>query len=326
MIIGYDFWCDYVYPNKDDEAISVDNDGVAFDTCNSISSLSNIKIQNAIYDELEILKDITSFENTTDKSTEWTVNTILLAKFCGNLIGGTAGINGNPISLIQICKRKTNEQEWQIYKEIDCEEGVRAYKYIDRFIEAEQEYEYCIRPVAIIRDKETKEEINRVFGEYSNSFSTYITYDNIHLVGKDNNGKDVAYPLIYNIGFGDVTKNISANVINTLSGQYPITVYGNSDYRSGNVKCLLVTEESTTGMINVGTEKVLRNNIEQFLSNKKPKVLKYADGTYMLVNVSDNFILTPNENLLGTYELTFNYVEIGDVNDIETLSKYGLLE
>lgn len=324
MIIGYDFWCDNVYLSSTEDYKIKDNDGIAFDTCNPITSFNNVKIQNATYDELEILKDISSIDFNTEKSSGWTDSTILLAKFQGNLIGGTTGIDGYDISIIQFVKRKSDKDEWQIYKEVEFEKGQKRYEFIDYFIESEQEYQYGIRPIAYVYDDDNNI-IDIKYGEIGSVDSIYITYDYACVYGKDNNNNDVSYTLIYNFKLGDITTNINSNTIQTLGNQYPTIVYGDSNYKSGNVSCLLVTEESATGQINLLTEKNLRNDIEEFLSNKKPKLLKYADGTYLLVNISDNFTLSPNENLLGSYTLSFNFAEIGDANDIETLHKCELL-
>lgn len=302
-----------------------DNDGVAFDTCNPITLVSDVKIENATYDELEILKDTLAIENDCMQNEGWTENTVLCAKFDGNLIGGTTGLYQNgksyPIQYVQFVKRKVGKnQTWGVYKELPIIEGKKLYKFIDGFIENEQEYEYGIRPISYDDNN------NMIVGEVSMITTSYIKYEYAYLLGRDNNDEEVQYTLIYNFKLGDITTNIDANMITTLSGQYPITIYGKSKYKTGNANYLLVTEESATGAINIATEKVLRNNISEFLSNKKPKVLKFEDGTYLLVTVSDNFVLTPDENLIGSYTLSFNYTEVGDVDDVKTLVKYGLID
>lgn len=325
MIIGYDFWCDNIYnTTSNTESIIIDNDGIAFDTCNPIDFVSNIKIENATYDELEVLKDTSSIDTNTEKSQGWLENTVLCARFNGDLVGGNVGLYQNNTSYdilyIQIVRRKTDEtQVWDVYKEIPIQDKGETYKFIDRFLESEQEYEYGIRPIAYDENGKI------IMGEVSMITKSYVKYDYAHLLGRDENNEEVQYTLIYNFKLGDITTNIDANTIVTLSGQYPITIYGASKYKTGNANYLLVTEESTTGSINVSTEKALRNSIDKFLSNKKPKILKFEDGTYLLVSISDNFTLTPNENLIGSYTLTFNYTEIGDVNDIKTLIQYGLI-
>lgn len=324
MIIGYDFWADNIYTyTSDDETVTItpdvnDNDGVSFDSCSPLSnSLENIVIQNAIYDELEILQNTTEVNKDTSKSDSWANNTLLLAKFQGDLSGGSINVGGQPISSIQFLKRKKGETEWQLCKDVSYDKEKEEYIFIDKYIESEQDYEYCIRPTARVYDG--SETYETIIGQNSNPQLFYIKYDNAHLFDNES-----SYDLIYNFKLGDITTNIDANTTMTLGGQYPFIVYGASKYKTGNVSCLLVTEESAVGSIDVGKEKELRNNIDKFLSNKKPKILKYEDGTYLLISISNNYTLTPDENLLGSYSLSFSYTEIGDANDIDTLKKYGL--
>lgn len=331
MIIGYDFFCDYIYPTAESEVLLGDNDGIAFDTCNPINSIHSVKIENACFDELEILKDKEPSDINFEKNSDWTDNTVLLANFDGNLIGGNLGLYQNnkkyDITHIQLLRRNNEDDEWQIYREKPYNKSDDSEDYllfVDRFIEAEREYEYAVRPIHY-QDVTISDDIT-VIGRISMITPAYVQYDYAHLLGRDDKNEEISYVLIYNFRLGEITTNISANIITTLSGQYPITVYGESKYRVGNVNCLLVTEESATGSINIATEKILRNNISQFLSNKKPKILKFEDGTYLLVNISDNFTLTPNENLIGSYTLSFSYTEINDANNIEVLKEYGLID
>ena len=321
MIIGYDFWADNIY-TSDDSTITPDvndNDGVAFDTCVPFAnSLENIVIQNAIYDELEILQNISEVNQDTSKSGSWTNDTLILAKFQGNLSAGNINVGGHPVYSIKFLKRKKGETEWQLCKDVPYDKEKEEYIFIDKYIESEQDYEYCIRPTARVYD-ETGAYTETIIGQNNKPQLFRVVFDYAHLF--DN---ETSYDLIYNFKLSEITSNIDANTIMTLGGQYPFTVYGASKYKTGSVSCLLVTEESAIGSIDVGKEKELRNNIDKFLSNKKPKILKYEDGTYLLISISNNYTLTSDENLLGSYSLSFNYTEIGDANDIDTLKKYGL--
>ena len=315
MIIGYDFFGDNIY---DTDNIN-DNDGVAFDTCLPLSvAMQDVAIYNGIYDELEVLQNTTVNNQETIKSNSWNDNTLMLANFQNNLSAGSVNVGNHKVSTVQFLRRKKGETEWQICKEIQYDENKEMYSFVDKYIESEQEYEYCIRPTARVYD-DTGVYVETIVGENSPTTLTRVVFDYVHLF--DN---EASYDLLYNFKLGDITSNIDANTITTLGGQYPFTIYGASKYKTGNATCLLVTEESATGSINVGAEKVLRNNIDKFLSNKKPKILKCDDGTYLLISISDNYTLIPNENLLGSYSLSFNYTEIGDANDVDTLKKYGL--
>ena len=314
MIIGYDFWADNVYGDND----IIDNDGIAFDVCNPISSpIQNLTISNAMFDEFTVSKNV-GIDFDVNKDKEWLDNTLMLAHFYGNLNAGTIGVDNYRIASIQFLRRKKGETEWQICKECAYQSEIKFYSLEDRYIESEQEYEYCIRPTARVYD-DTGAYVETIIGENSPTTLVRVVFNYAHLFDAE-----TSYDFLYNFKLGDITSNIDANTITTLGGQYPFTIYGASKYKAGSVTCLLVTEESATGSIDVGAEKILRNNIDKFLSNKKPKILKCDDGTYLLISISDNYVLTPNENLLGSYTLSFNYTEIGDANDVNTLKKYGL--
>lgn len=317
MIIGYDFFGDvYDTDNIDD------NDSVTFDACATLPVvMQDITIQNAVYDELEVLYNTTENNTNTNKSENWTDNTLMLAKFQNDLSAGTVSVKDYKIYLVQFLKRKKGETEWQVCQEIAYEEDRKEYEFVDKYIESQQIYQYAIRPVARMYD-ESGAFTGIIIGEnslQSENTEINVVFDYAHLF--DN---ETSYDLLYNFKLGDITTNIDANVITTLSGQYPVTIYGASKYKAGSVSCLLVTEESAVGSIDIGKEKELRNKINEFLSNKKPKILKYEDGTYLLISISDNYTLIPDENLLGSYSLSFNYTEIGDANDVDTLKKYGL--
>lgn len=317
MIIGYDFFGDNIY-NRDNIN---DNDGVAFDSCIPLSvAMQDITIQNGIYDALEVSHNTISNNQNVSQSKNWSDTTLMLAKFQNNLSAGSVNVGNNEVYSVQFLKRKKGETEWQLCHEEIYKKEQEKYSFTDKYIESQQTYQYAIRPTA--REySDTGMYIGSIIGEnspQSEKTEINVVFDYAHLF--DN---EISYDLLYNFKLGDITSNIDANTVITLGGQYPFTIYGASKYKTGSVSCLLVTEESATGSIDVWKEKELRNNIDNFLSNKKPKILKCDDGTYMLIAISDNYVLTPDENLLGSYSLSFNYTEIGDANDVDTLKKYG---
>lgn len=312
MIIGYDFWGDGIYHDADiTPIIEKDNDGVAFDTCNPLNTVNDFTLKGGTFDELHITKDIEEIENRIDKD-PWGINTVLLAKFQGNLSAGTLSVNGCDISQIEVRRRKKGEENWQSYFTINYISGVTSYSVVDKFIEAEETYEYCLRPMTLDEDG------NEITGMNSTSAEIYITYDHAHIF--DNTA---SYNFVYNLKFGNITNQISANTIETLGSPYPYVVYGESNYLSGSIECLLVSEESAVGNVDIKSEKILRNNILSFLNNKKPKIIKNSDGIYMLIEIVGTPTLTPTDNLLGVYQVSFDYVQVGDVNNIETLSDFN---
>ena len=301
MIIGYDFWADGVYYDSSvTDMIVSDNDGVAFDTCNTIHGVSEFTLKGGTFDESYIASN-GDIQNTERPA--WSSDTVLLAKFQENLIGGTLGIDGQSINKIIIKRRKRGEDLWQTLAVIDYSSDLKSYTIIDKFIANETTYEYCVAPVA-----------NALVGTNSIPQEAYISYDHAHIF--DNTA---SYNLVYNLKIGTLSKNIGANTIETLSARYPYIIYGQSDYAQGNVECLLVSEESATGSVNIGEEAKLRDNIMEFLCNKQYKILKNYDGLYMLIQIIGSPTLTPLDDMIGIYTVSFEYVQVGDANDLSTL-------
>lgn len=312
MIIGYDFWADGVFYDEATTSVVIeDNDGVAFDNCNTLNSVNDFSIHNGTFDELNITKDSSEIDNSTEK-TEWAVNNVLLAKFQNNLMAGTIGINGYNISQIEVKKKKKDDAFWQTYFTIDYNESINVYTIIDKFIESGEDYEYCICPVALDNNN------NVIYGNNTTPHGIYIEYDNAHIF--DNTA---SFDLIYNIKIGELTNQIGANAIETLGSQYPYVIYGQSNYQKGKFECLLVSEESATGEINIKSEKKLREFINKFLTNKQYKIIKNADGIYMPIMITGTPTLIPNNDLIGIYQISFEFVQVGNANDVGDLHNCG---
>ena len=313
MIIGYDFWLDDVFAKSEINGVIIeDNDGVAFDTCNGVGSVDDFTLKNGMFDEMYVAKtfdDAIGVLENTEKQNNWSTNTVLLAKFADNLIGGTIGIDKYAINQIEVRKRKRGEDQWQTYYTIDYYDDINLYTIIDKFIENEETYEYCIRPLAsnIVG-------MDTIVGTDSLPHSAHISYDHAHIF--DNTA---SFDLIYNLKIGAISQNIGATVINTLASEYPYVIYSQDNYAQGSIDCLLVSEESATGMVDIKSEKALRNSILSFLCNRQYKILKNADGLYMLIKIIDTPTLTASDEVLGIYNLSFNYVEVGNANNIEDL-------
>jgi hypothetical protein len=69
-----------------------------------------------------------------------------------------------------------------------------------------------------------------------------------------------------------------------------------------------------------------RNVIEQFLTNKKPKVIKDWNGNMWLVMFVDNLDISfDNSWGMGMAVVSGNWVEIGDPNSEVDLQSLGLI-
>ena len=295
MIIGFDF---FGY-----------NDGVVFDKTTSLGKFNTAEIRNSIVDELYITEGILG--HSIHKEV-WSYDTVLHAKFTGDLEAGNINLAGQQIEFIKVRKRKIEVLNWQDVIQWEFSKDVQIYNHTDYFVEAGELYEYAIIPVAY----------GGFEGEY-NIAEIECAFDGTWIVSKQER-----YRLFYNLDYGSITNVMSNQIFEPLGATYPIIVHnGNLNYKKGSIKSLLVSSQSEQeGDISVRQEKILRNHITQFLSDKKPKILKDGAGNYFLVSIVGNPELIANNSLnQKVYEISFEWVEFGDANNDKTLKLNGLL-
>lgn len=293
MFVGYDFLED----GKD----------AFLDTSNNVTEHYRTDYTNMIMDEFN-LRNNTNFPLTGEKDIWWPDN-VMLGEFNGNLEAGSVGLEGLEVTAIRLKKRKQGELSWKQIAEIPYSGSQITYSAIDQYLEPQEEYEYAIIPVSA-----------DVEGNYSTS-SISSVFEGCYIY--DHNQM---YRLYYNFELGDVIRITPNSTIETIGGsKYPIVVYnGDVTYNTGSVKCTLIANRNDD--VDQREEKRLREKVDQFLSNRRPKIIKNADGLYKLISITGDVTLSPHSSVLGLYDLSFSFVEIGDINDKDTLALYGMGE
>jgi len=281
-----------------------------FITDTNIGTPTEIKLQDSIVDELYIKTD-TSTPFSTTKET-WLPSTVIKAPFIDDLHGGNMNLAGLTITELRFKRRKIDSLEWLHFATIPFDPKQNIYEVIDRMIESYEEYEYAITPYS-----------TGIEGDYKTA-QIEATFDDCFIFDKNNN-----YKLMYNFELSEIPYNIPSSQIETLGSKFPIIVY-NSDlnYRSSSIKCMLVSDRTILdgSVISGKDEKILRTNIMAFLTNKKPKIIKDASGNFIMILVSNPKIV-PNNSLNGLiYDLSFDFIEIGDSFDEQTLINADLLD
>lgn len=131
-------------------------------------------------------------------------------------------------------------------------------------------------------------------------------------------------------GFCDTTRNIPSSTVELLNSKYPIFVRNTiANYDTGNCKgsfVPLVNEESCEMAFD---EKYDYQRIKyqkgfmDFISDGVPKILKLPDGRMWIIQVTPNPADTANQ-IYNNREISWSWVEIGDVNSEEDLYYLGL--
>ena len=311
MILGFDFW---------GEPYST-----VFSTRNPLNRPNKVELKNASFNELNLSNELitpTSIPSYSHVQTEWSDENIFLAEFKGNLTAGNVKIKDKPVTHIKLLKRKSESEMWEVYKIIDFNPNKIFYDLSDKFVEAEEIYQYKIIPMNTEDDMHNitlDSEANFTDGSHLNPQSFFVSYDYTHIFDKEND-----YHFIYNLEINTLSHHIGSNTVETLGNRYPYIVYqGNLDYVTGSLKCILVADN--LGNVNKRDEKEIRQDIEKFLCDKKPKGFRNSDGRYMAISIIGTPQFTPNNNLIGLYEISFEYIEIGKLSDMKSLIEFNLI-
>ena len=295
MIIGYNFLSD-----EDSLTPSYIN----------IGNIYKMIISNAIYDEINIIDDGQYVFNINKSN--WDYNNILLCVFQNNLNGGNVDFTDKTVSFLKIKRRKIEEFDWQDLHLFVYDKNAIDYEFYDKYVESGQEYEYTILPVTS----------DGTEGNLINIKNITSIFDGIFLINKDS-----MFRLIYNLEYNSTERVMQNEEYTPIGSKYPIVVSnGDIDYEKGSLKALVITEDSETGIIDRRQEKLLRKQLLNFLTSKKPMLLKDGNSNIYIISIlgspSIDYI---NELNQGLAHISFNWVEIGDSNDTQDLTNNGLL-
>ena len=295
MIIGYNFLSD-----EDSLTPSYIN----------IGNIYKIIVSNAIYDEINIIDDGQYVFNINKSN--WDYNNILLCVFQNNLNGGNVDFTDKTVSFLKIKRRKIEEFDWQDLHSFVYDKNAIDYEFYDKYVESGQEYEYTILPVTS----------DGTEGDLINIKNITSIFDGVFLINKDS-----MFRLIYNLEYNSIERVMQNEEYTPIGSKYPIIVSnGDIDYEKGSLKALVITEDSETGAIDRRQEKLLRKQLLNFLTSKKPMLLKDGNSNIYIISIlgspSIDYI---NELNQGLAHISFNWVEIGDSNDTQDLIDNGLL-
>ena len=296
MFIGLDFY-------------GLEESGTTFQTNVADTDYIELHIENGLVDEV-YADDNTNFEFTINKPTEWNFSTILDGKFDNSLEAGNISGQGYSIQSIKIQKRKIDASKWIDVAILPYNSSFEDYNIIDNYVANDESYIYALIPIT-----------STVLGERVLSNQVDVEFEGMFLSDKTHN-----YHLLYDVNAPDITHNTVSNVFELPASKYPIVTTSQIDYVSFPVEATVVTEGSSYGQIDIKAEKRARENLMNFIKNRKPKVYRDDLGEIRLIMVTDKPQITPLDGARGIAKISFNATEIGDINDSETLVECGLIE
>lgn len=274
-------------------------------------NIKNVKIENAIYDSINISRDVLS--NYSTDIPVWDFNTILNTDFSDGIGAGNVSFTISQLSSIKIKRRKKNSFNWITIQEskVDSESDIDLIK-LDYLVPSNEEFEWAVVPV-----------LNGVEGEYIVG-SLRTEFDGIFITDSTNSFK------LYNgVSYGNKTNNQMIGQIIALGRKYPMIIRnGVTEYESGSISGLFLGKNyEETHEINRKDIVEQINEFTEFLNNGKPKVIKDWNGNIHICQISSSPTISYNNNYgMGVASVSFEWVEQGKYDNENDLYENGFIE
>ena len=182
------------------------------------------------------------------------------------------------------------------------------------------QYQYALVPVLTQTQSGVTVEIE---GGYTVSSTITSQFDGVFITDITGSQKVKA-----GVGYGNVGMNQSVGSILPIGAKYPVIITNsNNQYHSGSISGTIVPDDYYfNGNLSRVDMVAKRDELEQFLTNKKPKIIKDWNGKIWLVMIMDNIDCSFNNNYgMGIVTFSANWLEVGDATNQEDLQNTGLI-
>lgn len=288
----------------------------------NIVNIDNVELRHAEVTHFHVDRNTTN-EWTGKKPTEWNNDTIMNASFVNSTNAGNLDYVTNEINKILIKRRRVGvlNDPWITLFEIPVinSEGL-SFNIRDYFNANDTTYEYALVPVL---QQEQSGITVEVEGRYEVTDQVMSQFDGVFICSREN-----YYKLYAGVEYDNLTTVQVTGVHETLGSKYPIVVTNsNTAYQTSGVTGTILNKDyNTTHELNRKKMVEARKELEQFLTDKKPKVLKDWNGNIWLVIFTDNIDATfANEWGMGLATVNGQWTEIGDVNNEDDLRYAGMI-
>lgn len=239
----------------------------------------------------------------------WNEDTVMNASFDNDLEGGNSDFTMKTTDTLVLRRREfgITSKKWTVIyaKEVNEAKDFDIH-FIDKYARAGVEYEYSIS--SYINGVENSYVVQNVYSDFD---GYYVT------------DKDCLYGTIFDLDGCDTSRNMTTRTLELLNSKY-MSVVSNSSLNadSGSITgtFLKIGEDCLTPDLPASLQ--YRNDLKDRLANHKPLILKIHDGRIWMINVTGGINDTQNGHK-DLRQISFEWVEIGDINDMEALYNYG---
>lgn len=274
-----------------------------------VENINHAALHTGSYDGIYATHD-TKMDMTYNLRSEWDMNTIFASEYTNGINAGNVDFSLSTVSHLAVKKRKSGTFKWNtiFVKKVDSLEDFYIAG-IDTFNAGNTFYQYALVPI-----------LNNTEGGYS-IVEAFSDFEGLYLLEKD-----TVYGTILDIKC-DTQRNHSVIRQNPLFGRYPKAVYNsNANYESGTVEGYFCKFNAHTDEYSPEDSFAYRKRLTDFLTNKKPKILKLHDGRMWLINIDESSISDSEDTHCLHRKTSFSFFESGDCSSEKDLYEAGLTD
>ncbi len=194
------------------------------------------------------------------------------------------------------------------------------FTFIDFLNQYGKTYKYALVPLLTQTQSGVEVEVE---GGYTVSNEVQSVFDGVFIADSTGSQKCKA-----NVGYGNVDMNQVVGSITPIGAKYPIIITNShNQYHNGSISGTIVPDDYYfNGNLSRIDMVKKRNELEQFLTNKRVKVIKDWNGNIWLVMIVGNVSCTFNNNYgMGIVSFSTNWTEVGDPTNQQDLQATGLI-
>jgi hypothetical protein len=275
------------------------------------NTITRAALSGGAYDDFYITRNINE-PLSTDINDAWDYDSVLRAKFEGDLHAGNAKFIVDNTDALRVKRRIKGRFDWITLFEVPVN-SVEDFSFekFDYAARSNTEYEYALAAA-----------LGGVESAYA-SDAIKTDFDGLFVMG---NGE--FYVARIEVKFNNQQQNKPAAAVATIGRKYPFVISnGEPNYRSGSVSAIFAELDDSGCKYDFEDSWKYRERLDNFLYNGDPKLLKYNDGRMRLISVSGDSVKESDWNGVDEVAVTsFDWTEIGDCDDGRDLYINGLTD
>ena len=194
------------------------------------------------------------------------------------------------------------------------------FTFIDFTNQYGKTYKYALVPLLTQTQSGV---VVQIEGGYTVSDNVDSIFDGVYIADHTNVERVKA-----GVGYGNIDMNQGVGSITPIGSKYPIVITNSQNqYHNGSVRGTIVPNDfysngnlSRIDMVNK------RDELEQFLTNKRAKIIKDWNGNIWLVMIMSNVNCSFDDNYgMGMVSFSADWLEVGDPTNQQDLYNAGLI-